>query len=107
MASTKKIYFLVDYPKIGDIYGKYKGTHPKQAASKVLTFLCDKYDVDSNHEYNHILFTITDEHKTKLYSYVGTRVKLENNKKIDGSFEVKYKNVLYGEKMILLSKNKI
>ena len=74
--NKKRVFQLVDYPKEGQLYGHYTGTHPKQAANKVLTFLAKKINLKNTNHNNQIVFWIVDKDSGKKKCYTGTRIKL-------------------------------
>jgi len=95
-SSTSDTYSLVDYPKKGQKYGKYKGQYPSQAAKKFVSFLSKQHNFSNSKSKKALIFTIVNNKTGKEYKYVGTRIKLHtptiiniNNKQIS----YKYKNV--------------
>jgi len=76
IVKTTRVFTIVDYPNVGETYGKYTGKHPGNAADKVLTELAKKVNLKNSNEKNFIFFTIRDISSGKEYSYIGTRVEL-------------------------------
>ena len=74
--SRKRVFQLVDYPKEGEMFGNYTGTHPKQAANKVMTVLARRINLKNTNNNNQIVFWIMDKESGKKYCYTGTRIKL-------------------------------
>ena len=86
----KRVFQLVGYPKEGQMFGNYTGTHPKQAANKVMTALAKRINLKNTNNNNQIVFWIIDKESGKKYCYTGTRIKLvkpkvvrRGNKKIN------------------------
>lgn len=86
----KRVFQLIDYPKEGEMFGNYTGTHPKQAANKVMTALARRINLKNTNNNNQIVFWIIDKESGKKYCYTGTRIKLvkpkvvrRGNKKIN------------------------
>lgn len=86
----KRVFQLVGYPKEGQMFGNYTGTHPKQAANKVMTKLARRINLKNTNNNNQIVFWIIDKESGKKYCYTGTRIKLvkpkvvrRGNKKIN------------------------
>jgi hypothetical protein len=88
----KKTYTIIDYPTKGQTYGDFESTTPNTAASKALTILSELNNI-SNKNKNYIIFTIADKNKNsnKLYTYIGTRILIENSSKNN---KTRYKNVI-------------
>lgn len=92
IVKTTRVFTIVDYPNVGETYGKYTGKHPGDAADKVLTELAKKVNLkNSNEKKNFIFFTIRDISSGKEYSYIGTRVELYKPVKLKGK---KFRNNL-------------
>jgi len=89
---TRRVFTIVDYPNVGETYGKYTGKHPGDAADKVLTELAKKVNLKNSNEKNFIFFTIRDISSGKEYSYIGTRVELYKPVKLDNGIIVKFRN---------------
>jgi hypothetical protein len=93
----KRKFTIIDFPKKGDTFGHYVSNSPTKAASKAFTKLARIINLQNTDDKNHIIFTIKDMLQGKLYSYIATRVKLEQPiiKNIDGK-EIKYyyKNII-------------
>jgi len=94
--SKADIYSLMDYPRKGDIYGKYKGKYPSQAAKKFVSFLSSKHKFSNSKSKKALIFNMVNNRTNKQYKYIGTRIKLHaptivyiNNKKVSYN----YKNV--------------
>ena len=92
----KRKFTIIDFPKKGSTFGHYISNSPSRAASKAFSKLARIIKLENTDEKNHVVFTIQDSNK-KTYSYIGTRVKLENPiiKNISGK-EIKYyyKNII-------------
>ena len=106
---TTRVFTIVDYPNIGETYGKYTGKHPGDAADKVLTVLAKKVNLKNTDKKNFIFFTIRDissnknnksnnknnksnNKNGKEYSYIGTRVELYKPVKLDNGKIVRFRN---------------
>ena len=89
---TTRVFTIVDYPNVGETYGKYTGKYPGDAADKVLTGLAKKVNLKNSNEKNFIFFTIRDISSGKEYSYIGTRVELYKPVKLDNGKIVKFRN---------------
>ena len=94
-------YTIVDFPEDNQTYGKFKGTSPKKAGSKVFSFLFKFMNIDKNDENSFfgkfIVFVIRNIKTGKEYKYIGNRIKLENPIKIrknNKEIEYNYKNVI-------------
>jgi len=102
-----RVFTIVDYPNVGETYGKYTGKHPGDAADKVLTELAKKVNLKNSNEKNFIFFTIRDislnknnksnnnksnNKNGKEYSYIGTRVELYKPVKLDNGKIVRFRN---------------
>jgi len=91
-------YEIVDFPTKSKSFGLYTGKNPKDAASKVFTFLYNAIDKKINSEDGtFIVFVIRKIGTLNEYKYIGTVVKLENpvTKYINGQEVVyHYKNVI-------------
>jgi hypothetical protein len=88
---SKRVFQLVDYPKKGKNYGNYTGTHPKQAANKVMSALARKIDLKNTNNNNQIVFWIMEKKNGKKYCYTGTRIKLVKPKVvIRGNNKINY-----------------
>ena len=78
---NKKQYTVVDFPKIGNIFGNFESSEPLLAASQALTKLAKMTNVSNETKNNFIIFTIKELKKKQntvnnnLYTYIGTRVK--------------------------------
>ena len=93
IVKTTRVFTIVDYPNVGETYGKYTGKHPGDAADKVLTELAKKVNLkNSNEKKNFIFFTIRDISSGKEYSYIGTRVELYKPVKLDNGKIVRFRN---------------
>jgi hypothetical protein len=90
-------FTIVDFPKKGSTFGHYISNSPSRAASKAFTKLARIINLKNTDKKNHVVFTIQDSSNKKNYSYIGTRVKLEQPiiKNIAGK-EIKYyyKNII-------------
>jgi len=95
-----KTFTIVDFPKIGDSYGKYHSNTAKNAANKAFSFLSRKINLKNSNKNNMLQFTIQDITNGilgKKYKYVGTRVELFKPIIINrGGKEIafKYKNII-------------
>ena len=82
--SVKRVFELVDYPTMGDVYGNYSGSSPGQAAKKMFNYLAKKtsFKVNDNKKSsntkNAIIFSLREKgvNSSKKYEYLGTRTKL-------------------------------
>lgn len=111
----KRVFELVDYPSMGDVYGNYSGSSPGQAAKKIFNYLAKKtsFNVTGNKQNsntkNAIIFSLRekDVNSPKKYEYLGTRTKLikptiityPSGKKV----EFKYKTIVTKHKKTLNS----
>lgn len=87
----KRVFQLVDYPKEGEMFGNYIGTHPKQAANKVMTKLARRINLKNTNNNNQIVFWIMDKESGKKYCYTGTRIKLVKPKVVKrGNNKINY-----------------
>ena len=92
IVKTTRVFTIVDYPNVGETYGKYTGKYPGDAADKVLTELAKKVNLKNSNEKNFIFFTIRDVSSGKEYSYIGTRVELYKPVKLDNGKIVRFRN---------------
>ena len=94
--NTKRVFAIVDYPNVGELYGKFAGSSPGVAADKVLTLLSEKIDLKNTDEKNFIFFTIRDITRNngtgKEYSYIGTRIELHEPIKLKNGRIIKFRN---------------
>ena len=93
----KKIYTIVDFPTIGKESGRYSGTSPQQAASKALTQLSRKVNLQNSNDKNFMVLTLRKLGTNKKYTYIGTRVKLYRpiSRNINGKAVIfRYRNVI-------------
>lgn len=113
--SGKRVFELVDYPSMGDVYGNYLGSSPGQAAKKIFNYLAKKtsFNVTGNKQNsntkNAIIFSLREKgvSSPKKYEYLGTRTKLikptvityPSGKKV----EFKYKTIVTKNKKTLNS----
>lgn len=80
--SVKRVFELVDYPTMGDVYGNYSGSSPGQAAKKMFNYLAKKTSFNDNKKSsntkNAIIFSLREKgvNSSKKYEYLGTRTKL-------------------------------
>jgi len=95
-----RYFTIIDFPKLGNTYGRYKGKYPSNAASKSFSQLAKIINLKNSNQKNHMVFTIqeiTQGSNHKKWTYVGTRVELNQPivKKI-GNKTVKfnYKNII-------------
>lgn len=111
----KRVFELVDYPSMGDVYGNYSGSSPGQAAKKIFNYLAKKtsFNVTGNKQNsntkNAIIFSLREKgvSSPKKYEYLGTRTKLikptvityPTGKKV----EFKYKTIVTKHKKTLNS----
>lgn len=111
----KRVFELVDYPSMGDVYGNYSGSSPGQAAKKIFNYLAKKtsFNVTGNKQNsntkNAIIFSLREKgvSSSKKYEYLGTRTKLikptvityPTGKKV----EFKYKTIVTKHKKTLNS----
>ena len=80
----KRVFEIVDYPEMGDVYGNYSGSSPGQAAKKMFNYLAKKtsFNVTGNKKNsntkNAIIFSLREKgvSSPKKYEYLGTRTKL-------------------------------
>ena len=87
----KRVFQLIDYPKEGQMFGNYTGTHPKQAANKVMTALARRINLKNTNNNNQIVFWIIDKESGKKYCYTGTRIKLVKPKVVKrGNNKINY-----------------
>lgn len=87
----KRVFQLVDYPKEGEMFGNYTGTHPKQAALKIMTVLARRINLKNTNNNNQIVFWIMDKESGKKYCYTGTRIKLVKPKVVKrGNNKINY-----------------
>jgi hypothetical protein len=94
--NKKSEYVIVDYPTEGEIFGKFMGTSPKQAASKAFSKLA-KVSQLNNSKRQLLVFTMRNQMTGKEYKYIGSRVKLANPKRVTiGGKEIvyRYKNIV-------------
>ena len=76
----KRSFTILDFPKKGQEYGRYLSTSPSNAASKAFTQLSRIINLKNSNVKNHVIFTIretTQGSPEKTYTYIGTRVELE------------------------------
>lgn len=103
VVKSSRVFTIVDYPNVGETYGKYTGKYPGDAADKVLTDLAKKVNLKNTDEKNFIFFTIRDitpnknnrnskNNRDKEYTYIGTRVQLYEPVKLDNGRIVRYRN---------------
>ena len=113
--SGKRVFELVDYPSLGNVYGNYSGSSPGQAAKKIFNYLAKKtsFNVTGNKQNsntkNAIIFSLREKgvSSPKKYEYLGTRTKLikptvityPSGKKV----EFKYKTIVTKHKKTLNS----
>lgn len=94
--NNKRTFVIVDYPNVGELYGRFSGSSPGVAADKVLTLLSEKIDLKNTDEKNFIFFTIreiTQKNRTgKEYSYIGTRIELHEPIKLKNGKIIKFRN---------------
>ena len=94
--NKKRVFAIVDYPNVGELYGKFVGSYPGVAADKVLTLLSEKIDLKNTDEKNFIFFTIRDitqnNETGKEYSYIGTRIELYEPIKLKNGRIIKFRN---------------
>jgi hypothetical protein len=94
--SEYKYYTVIDFPKSGDTYGKFKSKSPKRATKKAFSKLAKLTKIENGNG-KFIVFTIMNIHTQKRYKYIGTRVKLVKPKEIIISGKkiiYKYDNVI-------------
>jgi hypothetical protein len=76
--NKKHEFSIIDYPNEGEKHGKYIASYPYQAANKVFTFLCEKYKFYDNLDgQKYLKFSIINNENEKLYTFIGTIIKLE------------------------------
>lgn len=99
--TKQRVFSIVDYPNVDELYGNFTGSSPRVAADKILTLLAEKIDLKNTDEKNFIFFTIRDitnsvnnSKKNKEYSYIGTRVELYKPKKLKKGKIIKFKNII-------------
>ena len=108
--TKQRVFAIVDYPNVDELYGNFTGSSPSVAADKVLTLLAEKIDLKNTDEKNFIFFTIRDitdnvnnnvnnvnsvnnnSKKNKEYSYIGTRVELYEPIKLKNGRIIKFRN---------------
>mgnify|MGYP001254299038 CR=1 FL=1 len=96
VSSNYDIYSLVDFPKKGQKYGRYKGNYPSQAAKKFISFLSKEHNFSNSSNKKALVFSIINNRTKKEYKYVGTRVKLQSPNVVhikDKKISYKYKNI--------------
>jgi len=94
---SRRYYTIVDFPNAGEEYGRYWGSHPKQAANKAFSQLSRKINLQNSNDKNFMVFTIRELGTNKKHTYVGTRVKLHRPRvrNINGrEVHFRYQNVL-------------
>jgi len=101
-----RTFTLIDYPEVGDNYGRYISPTPGRAAHKAFSKLCRKIDLKNTNSKNFLVFTIQEiGNKNKQYKYAGTRVKLARplNINIGGkNVNFNYKNIIAPYHKIIL-----
>ena len=98
--NNKRTFAIVDYPNVGELYGRFSGSSPGIAADKALTLLSEKIDLKNTDEKNFIFFTIRDiteynnksNKNNKEYSYIGTRIELYEPIKLKNGRIIKFRN---------------
>lgn len=86
-------YSIVDFPKDGKLFGKYKSSTSKKAAEKALSDLSvivkDEIDFNKNNSGKFIVFVLINNETKEEIKYLGTRIRLDDRLK-----KYKYKNVV-------------
>ena len=101
--SDKKTYSLVDFPALGKLYGKYKGSTPSQAAHKIFQKLSKKIGFNDNDDGKYyVTFNIKNLENGKMYKYIGTMVKLDKEVKV----KIKNKSFLVTHRPIIAQYDK-
>jgi hypothetical protein len=76
--NKKHDFSIIDFPEDGQKHGKYIAAYPYQAANKVFSFLCEKYKFYDNLDgQKYLKFSIINNDTDKLYTFIGTIIKLE------------------------------
>lgn len=70
-------YSIVDFPEDNQNFGDFKAKTPKKAAHYAFDYLSNISNLKSQFGV-YIVFTIVDNDTQKEYSYIGSRIKLEN-----------------------------
>ena len=89
----EKTYHVIDFPSIGEIFGKFISNRPSRAASKALTSMLRKVDIQNANNNKFIIFIIHCKETEKRHKYIGTRVKLEKSININNRI-IKYRNIV-------------
>ena len=77
MLDNKREFSIMDFPRENETYGKYKGTYPCQAAYKAFNKLSKLVNLQNTNKHSFIVFSIIDNDSNKVYTYHGTRIKLD------------------------------
>ena len=88
--NKKYEYTIVDYPEENRTMGRFHGSSPKQAAKKAFSKLA-RISKLNNTKRQFIVFIIKNLTTNKEYKYIGSRIKLENPKKV----VINGKNIIY------------
>lgn len=93
-----KTFGILDYPKKGNIYGNFNAKYPSDAAKKVYSMLCKKYNFyDNENGKIYLGFHIINKDTKKIYEYVGTSIKLKEPiqiKKGNKQFFIHYRPIV-------------
>ena len=93
-----RTFTIVGYPSQNEFYGRYKGNSPKVAGSKAFSELVKMINFNDKEEFIvFVLKEITRNSDHKTYTYIGTRVELNEPiiANINGKNIVfKYKNII-------------
>lgn len=94
----KKIFYLANYPKKGDIFGPINGSSPSQCAQKVFNKLCrEKNFYNNENGTKYLQFSLYNENKSKTYDFIGTMTKLGSpvyRKLGNKVLEIKYRPII-------------
>ena len=92
----KRIFTIIDFPKVGNRHGKYKAKSPKRAAYKAFSRLSRMINLKNTNKKNYLVFSIqkiTTKSQKKIYKYIGTRVELHEPSIIEkGGIKIKYRH---------------
>ena len=86
----KRKFSIVNFPDQGEFYGKYIGIYPNQAARKAFNKLSNIINLSNKDKNKFLVFSIIDLDSKKIYTYKGTKIKL--NRPL--SFKTKDNNII-------------
>ena len=93
-------FTIIDYPKEGEVYGRYLSNSPGRAANKAFTQLSRMMNIKNSNNKNYLVFSIketTNGSNKQKYKYIGTRIKLHKPIVINKGgklIKINYRNVV-------------